>query len=128
IFDHTSILKTILVHNRGALPGSVLGSFGQRVDAAAHLGQVLDLDSPRPAPQPFDPLRRGNVGGNTRYPLAVGPQGVVATEGTASPSTPVPSIPPRTITIGPGGPKIDKSPGDPRDFHTALRHMFEPRR
>ncbi len=50
VFDHTSIIKTLLVHNRARLPRSAFGRFGVRVSQAAHLGQVLTEDVPRPPP------------------------------------------------------------------------------
>lgn len=50
VFDHTSILKTILVHNRKKIPRDVFGLFGERVKKAAHFGMALDLDTPRAAP------------------------------------------------------------------------------
>jgi phospholipase C len=50
VFDHTSIIKTILVHNRARLPRSVFKRFGERVNKAAHLGEVMNLDTPRPTP------------------------------------------------------------------------------
>jgi hypothetical protein len=53
IFDHTSILKTILVHNRARLSTDVMLSFGQHVNEAADLSAVLDLPNPRPRPVPF---------------------------------------------------------------------------
>lgn len=49
-FDHTSILKTILVHNRMQLPNAELISFGDRVNQAEHLGVAFNLDTPRVAP------------------------------------------------------------------------------
>jgi phospholipase C len=58
-YDHTSILKTILVHNRAKLPQHVFTSFGPRVNAATHLGTALDRDTPRPAPAAF---KRGRPG------------------------------------------------------------------
>ena len=51
IFDHTSILKTILVHNRAKIPTSVFNAFSERVNQAEHLGAALDLDNPRNAPE-----------------------------------------------------------------------------
>ena len=53
VFDHTSIIKTILVHNRERLGHATFTSFGPRVNAAAHLGVALELDTPRPSPLPF---------------------------------------------------------------------------
>jgi phospholipase C len=130
VFDHTSILKTILVHNRATLPGSVLASFGPRVNASAHVGQVLDLAAPRQNPQPFDPKRRPAGGGG------VGPYGgvvwggagvLVATEGGGGGNAQAAALPPRTVKIVPGMNSIDDPVGKPRDFHAALRHMFVPR-
>ncbi len=64
IFDHTSILKTILVHNRDRLSVDTLLSFGGRVNQMKDLSVLLDLASPRPAPVPF--VRRAQGGGGTR--------------------------------------------------------------
>ena len=47
ILDHTAILKTILLHNRAYLSTEQFGRFGERVKKRGHLGQVLDLASPR---------------------------------------------------------------------------------
>jgi phospholipase C len=54
VFDHTSIIKTILLRHRARLHANVFTAFGPRVNEASHLGQVLDLDAPR-ADKP-DPL------------------------------------------------------------------------
>jgi phospholipase C len=51
IFDHTSILKTILVHNRSKIPRDAFTQFGERVNRAEHFGVALDLDVPRESPQ-----------------------------------------------------------------------------
>ena len=132
IFDHTSILKSILVHNRARLPGSVLGSFGPRVNAAAHLGQALDRDTPRQPPLPFDARRRQPVGpGGLHGAVAEPPGGVLATDVTvgAGGATAAPPIPPRTVTILPRAPRPEREMDeDPRDFHAALRRAFQPRR
>jgi hypothetical protein len=50
VFDHTSILKTILVRHRNNLPSEAFTSFGERVNKANHLGIALDLDNPRTDP------------------------------------------------------------------------------
>ena len=50
IFDHTSIIKTILVHNRKKFSPQTMMSFGDRVKVANHLGQAFDLDTPRSRP------------------------------------------------------------------------------
>jgi phospholipase C len=50
LFDHTSILKSILVHNRAKIPRDAFNLFGERVNQAEHIGVALDLDAPRPAP------------------------------------------------------------------------------
>jgi phospholipase C len=54
VFDHTSIIKTILLRHRSRFDAHVFTAFGPRVNQAAHLGQVLDLDAPRTdRPGPF---------------------------------------------------------------------------
>jgi phospholipase C len=126
-FDHTSILKTILVHNRERLPSSVMGSFGARVNAAAHLGQVLDYPSPRQPPfQPFDKLRplpttrvHGEISG-TGGAMATG----TALGGAAEPAP----IPPRTVKILRRSGSLASESDDPQDFHAALRNVLKPRR
>ena len=54
VFDHTSLIKTILErfcrHDDGSIP-----NMGKRVQNANHLGQLLARDEPRPAPA-FDHL------------------------------------------------------------------------
>lgn len=50
VFDHTSILKTILVHNRSNFTQDVFTGFSERVNLAEHLGVAMDLDEPRAAP------------------------------------------------------------------------------
>ncbi|MGY3610939.1 MULTISPECIES: phospholipase C [unclassified Bradyrhizobium] len=59
VFDHTSILKTILVRHRNKISSEVFTSFGERVNKANHLGIALDLDDPRtdPLPVPMAPPR-----------------------------------------------------------------------
>ena len=44
IFDHTSIIKTILLRHRAQLPTSAFTMLGPRVSATNHLGLTLDLD------------------------------------------------------------------------------------
>jgi phospholipase C len=123
IYDHTSILKTILVHNRAKLPRSVFGSFGERVNQAAHFGQALDLQSPRQSPLPFDPMRR-------RRTTPTGPFGevVIADEVFTSDTAPSgpPPIPPRSVTILPRSAPLEDDPEEP-DFHTSLRGALKPR-
>lgn len=48
VLDHTAILKTLLLHNRGKISTAQFSRFGERVKRRGHLGQVLDLNSPRP--------------------------------------------------------------------------------
>jgi phospholipase C len=57
VFDHTSILKTILVRHRNRISSEFFTSFGERVNKANHLGIALDLDDPRtdPLPVPMAP-------------------------------------------------------------------------
>jgi phospholipase C len=57
VFDHTSILKTILVRHRARIAENFFTQFGPRVNKANHLGVALDLDTPRSdRPNPI-PLR-----------------------------------------------------------------------
>jgi phospholipase C len=115
VFDHTSILKTILVHNRARFPSSVLGSFGPRVGAAEHLGVVLELDAPRQAPEPF-----ATTHASPPSPALTS----VAHGGAAGDAGPLP----RKITIVPRNGSEGVEPSDPGDFHAALRGVFKPRR
>jgi phospholipase C len=48
ILDHTAIVKTLLLHNRSKIATRQFERFGKRVLKRGHLGQVLDLSSPRP--------------------------------------------------------------------------------
>jgi len=48
VFDHTSIIKTILLRFCRDANNNIL-DMGTRVNRAAHLGSLLTLDSPRPA-------------------------------------------------------------------------------
>ncbi len=47
IFDHTSIIKTILLRHRNRFQDTDFTSFGPRVNQAAQVGMALDLDTPR---------------------------------------------------------------------------------
>jgi phospholipase C len=54
VFDHTSIIKTILVRHRARFYKDQFGRFGQRVMMINHLGAALDRDTRRPdVPQPL---------------------------------------------------------------------------
>jgi phospholipase C len=123
IFDHTSILKTILVHNRERLPQSAFSSFGERVNAAAHIGQALDLAQARQAPQTFDPKRARPTGGRGIHDMFVD-MDLLATDtgGVAH----VAAIPPRSVTVIPRGPDT-KETVEARDYHAALRGVLKPR-
>jgi phospholipase C len=133
VFDHTSILKTILVHNRSKLPGSVFTSFGARVNAAAHLGQALDLASPRATPRTFDPKRRPPTrggGGRGRRGEAPRPPIVVSGGTSSSPGGAPRTIPPRTVTVVPRAGAPGEDVGEPEgayDYHAALKRVFRPR-
>lgn len=50
VFDHTSVLKTVLLHNRRAIQSSYFGAFGKRVQWGNHLGQALTRTIPRIMP------------------------------------------------------------------------------
>jgi hypothetical protein len=60
VFDHTSIIKTILVRHRDKFVANQFGAFGPRVMMINHLGAALDRDEARPGqPEvlPAPPLR-----------------------------------------------------------------------
>ncbi|ACG74540.1 phosphoesterase [Anaeromyxobacter sp. K] len=123
LFEHTCILKTILVHNREHLPRSVFATFGDRVNAAAHLGQALDLARARQAPQPFDAKRRRPTGGRGLHDIVAGTD-LLATDAGGMPG--IAKLPPRSVTV------VQRTdvelPVEPRDFHAGLRGVLKPRR
>jgi len=129
VLDHTSILKTILVHNRARIQGSALGLFGDRVNAAAHLGQALDRDSPRQPPLPFDVMRQprpttGGLGDAVGDLIdVVSPDGGMDTGAT----TAAPPLPPRRVTIVPRPAGSVDDAEQPQDYHAALRRALKPR-
>ena len=47
VLDHTSILKTILLHNRFQISTAQFSRFGNRVMKGAHFGELMDLQVPR---------------------------------------------------------------------------------
>ena len=135
IFDHTSILKTVLLHNRTRLGESVLTSFGERVNQANDLSLVLDLAAPRQNPVPF--VRRRPDAPPSRFgelvdfanvlelssPLSVGVPTI--TTGTISPDVSAARTP-RVMTITERIPTPPEAE-DPGDFHLALARMLRPR-
>ncbi|MDQ3565448.1 MAG: hypothetical protein M3436_15420 [Pseudomonadota bacterium] len=60
VFDHTSIIKTILVRHRARFYADQFGAFGPRVKMINHLGAALDRDEGRPGRPELlpDPLLR----------------------------------------------------------------------
>jgi phospholipase C len=71
IFDHTSIIKTILVRHRNRFGRHVFTSFGPRVNQANHLGIALDLNSVRSdRPGPFASAMPAHLSSPTRSPTA----------------------------------------------------------
>jgi phospholipase C len=50
VFDHTSIIKTILTRHRDRVPEEWFTKFGPRVNVANHIGAAFDLASPRTDP------------------------------------------------------------------------------
>ena len=61
VFDHTSIIKTILVRHRNRFYADQLRAFGPRVMMINHLGAALNRDEARPGqpePLPAPPLRQ----------------------------------------------------------------------
>jgi phospholipase C len=63
VFDHTSIIKTILLRHREKFPSHVFTQFGPRVNIAADLGLALtrstrSIERPTPILRPDRPARR----------------------------------------------------------------------
>lgn len=130
IFDHTSILKTILIHNRENLSNDVLLSFGDRVNQANDLSMVLDLDTPRQAPVPFVRRVPDRDDGNRIFGDIVDLDTVL----TATQPVPevnsngVPGETPRQVIITERTEPPRDGVTEPRDFHAAIERMFKPRR
>ena len=129
IFDHTSILKTILVHNRDKLSDSVLSGFGGRVNEAADLSAVLDNVEARRSPQPF--IRRGSGRTPPRFGESVDLSTLLdltaSVEVPMTEMTPASGITPREMTIS----ERTVPPGhnfEPDDFHGALYKLMRPRK
>ena len=57
IFDHTAIIKTLLVRFRDRMPAKYLSVFGPRVNTAPHLGVALNATPRIEAPSPIDETR-----------------------------------------------------------------------
>jgi phospholipase C len=152
VFDHTTIIKSILVRNRDKLRPDDFTSFGPRVNAAAHLGVALDLDTPRPRPIPFGAAAgpRASVSPRSLETAFVGAANAFATAATnaARPrpgrptapdpgafaptnddvdevATPMPTAPP-TVSIEIEG--WDEIPIEADNFHESLRRAMMPRR
>jgi len=128
IFDHTSILKTILVHNRDQLSPEVMLSFGERVNQANDLSAVLDLLAPRQAPVPF--VRQ--VTAAPQQPMFKDLAGLRQWRETerSSPTIIQPSTPgvtPRRIIFTERTNPPADGAAEPRDFHAALAKMLRPR-
>jgi Phosphoesterase family len=129
IFDHTSILKTILVHNRSRLSVDTMLSFGDRVNQMPDLSVLLDLETPRQTPVPF--IRRAGGGsGNLDIRGAIGnvlenvtevTSGIVTTVPFAATPRSAPIVSERSVPPGAGS-------GEPRDYHVTLTKMLRPRR
>lgn len=136
IFDQTSILKTILLHNRDRLGENTLTSFGQRVNEIADLSAVLDLTTPHQNPVPFVRQRPGRPG--SRFGELVDFASVLELSASFTSATPS-TTPPVTATADGGGERtpsvvtvterIPTRPEaeDPGDFHIALARMLRPR-
>ena len=129
ILDHTSILKTILVHNRNKLSTDVLLSFGDRVNQAADLSVVLDLPNPRPRPVPF--IRRTPPGSSHTFGSHLDLSALLDMASELTPTTttftPVSGITPREMVIT----ERTVPPGmvfEERDFHASITQLMKPRR
>jgi phospholipase C len=88
LFDHTSIIKTILVRHRARLVADQFKRFGARVAMINHLGAALDRDDARPGvPQLAHPCfaddRRTRIARRTTP--AASPPGTPRRRPTAAP-------------------------------------------
>jgi len=137
-FDHTSVLKTILVHNRDRIPKSMFTLFGDRVNQMPHLGAALDRDEPREwpymdaipphhhffniPPMDLEPLTSSQP--RTTDGEAAAPRHGRTIPGDAVSVTQLQPPPPlvvrRTSNI--------EQPADRGEFHSGLRDMFRPRK
>jgi phospholipase C len=129
IFDHTAILKTILVHNRNRLSTDVLLSFGDRVNEMADLSAVLDLPNPRPSPVPF--IRRKPPGTSHTLGTTVDLSTLLDLTAELFPATttfmPLSGVTPREMVIT----ERTVPPGmvfEEQDFHASLTKLMKPRR
>lgn len=128
VFDHTSILKTILVHNRDKISADTMLGFGERVAQAADLSAVLDLPTARPSPEPF--VRRRQRTNPTRFDdlfdLSTLGDLTASLGNTSTPVVPMSGVTPRELSItervSPPGMEFE-----PQDFHGALLKLMKPR-
>jgi phospholipase C len=129
VFDHTSILKTILVHNRERLSDDVLLGFGERVNEAQDLSAVLDLLNARPSPEPF--VRRRTRATPPRFGTSVDLSTLLdltaSVEFATADVTPASGVTPREMSISertvPPGASFEAD-----DFHGALYKLMRPRK
>jgi len=146
VFDHTSILKTILLHNRDRLGESVLSSFGERVNQAADLSATFDLTTPRQNPVPFvrrapggrPGTRPGRLGelvdfasvlelsSGSGLPVLTATGTIFGTLSTSETGSISSARTPRVITVTEKVPAVPDA-DDPGDFHLALARMLRPR-
>jgi phospholipase C len=128
IFDHTSILKTILVHNRARFSEAVMLGFGDRVNQARDLSAVLDLSSPRQAPVPFV-RRTAPTPGRPRFGDVLDLQTITAAARASTLSSPpsVSGVTPRNVVVTQRTVRPTDRDWEPRDFHGALANMLKPR-
>ncbi len=128
VFDHTSILKTILVHNRDKFSNDVLTGFGARVNQAADLSAVLDLPTARPSPEPFIRRRTGSVPPRFGAHIDLGMLLEMSASANTLPAfTPLSGVTPRELSIS----ERSVPPGahfEPDDFHGALYKLMRPRK
>ncbi|MEO8061947.1 MAG: alkaline phosphatase family protein [Pseudomonadota bacterium] len=128
VFDHTSILKTILVHNRDKISADTMLGFGPRVAEMADLSAVLDLPTARPSPEPF--VRRRLRANPTRFDglfdLSTLADLTASLGNAVTPAVPMSGVTPRELSItervNPPGMEFE-----PQDFHGALLKIMKPR-
>ena len=128
-FDHTSILKTILLHNRDRLGASTVQSFGQRVNEGNDISAVLDLTTPRQNPVPFVRRRPGRPLPGRFGHLVDFATVLELTSSFTSGPTATPDVgdqrTPRVLTRTER--TTAEGPPEPREYHEALARMLRPR-
>jgi len=130
IFDHTSILKTILVHNRDRFSTKELLSFGQRVNEAKDLSVLFDRENPRQPPAPFvlRAARRSDSSSNIHGELGGVLDATPTPTSAAKTTLPISAVMRGDVIITERTVPPPTGRAEPRDYHAALAKMLKPRK